>query len=335
MQQTDVLLTGLMFAGGLASLATWLVLLVRCWRGPVLEYQPRRPVPWGLGGTLLAVFLVGMATASFLSDETAPPLEMLHTYQYVQRIALGILQQSLLVGVFFTVVVVVSRATQRDLGLPDFADDLGRDVRTGAMAWLAALLPVFTAQAVLVKLLGQQSQHPLINMVLDEPQPIIMALSFVAAVVVAPICEEITFRLLLQGWLEKWEDRLVGAQAVDDDAEELESEEGETRGQGDKEMEAIDSSPSPPFSLSPCLESPVRGMAGLPHGWLPILISSLLFALAHLGQGTAPISLFLLAIILGYIYQRTHHIVPCIVAHMLFNLLTLLVLGLIVYTRTG
>ena len=34
----------------------------------------------------------------------------------------------------------------------------------------------------------------------------VMLLAALAAVVVAPICEEITFRLLLQGWLEKWED---------------------------------------------------------------------------------------------------------------------------------
>jgi membrane protease YdiL (CAAX protease family) len=66
--------------------------------------------------------------------------------------------------------------------------------------------------------------------------------------------------------------------------------------------------------------------------WLPIVASSLLFAGAHTGQGPAPISLFLLALGLGYVYQRTHRIVPCLVVHMLVNAwavaqLTVMVLG--------
>ena len=67
---------------------------------------------------------------------------------------------------------------------------------------------------------------------------------------------------------------------------------------------------------------PSRGLTGLPYGWLPILISSLLFALAHFGYGPEPVPLFALALILGYVYQRTHRIIPGIVAHALFNLVT-------------
>ena len=40
------------------------------------------------------------------------------------------------------------------------------------------------------------------------------------------------------------------------------------------------------------IEPPERGVVGLPYGWLPILISSLLFALAHFGYGPEPVPLF-------------------------------------------
>ena len=66
-------------------------------------------------------------------------------------------------------------------------------------------------------------------------------------------------------------------------------------------------------------EPPPLGLTGLPFGWLPIGIVSLLFGLAHLGYGPEPVPLFFLALMLGYIYYRTHRIVPCIVAHATFN----------------
>lgn len=60
---------------------------------------------------------------------------------------------------------------------------------------------------------------------------------------------------------------------------------------------------------------------------LPMLVSSMLFALMHLGHGPDPIPLFVLAMILGYLYQRTHRLWPCIVLHMCLNGTSLIVLG--------
>ena len=59
-----------------------------------------------------------------------------------------------------------------------------------------------------------------------------------------------------------------------------------------------------------------------------ITVSSALFAAAHLGHGPDWIPLFLLAVGLGYVYQRTHRLVPGIIAHMLFNSLALVQLSL-------
>jgi membrane protease YdiL (CAAX protease family) len=329
--ETNVWLAAFTILGGMASVATWVVLLQHRMRGPILEYLPRRPVPWGPAATLLAVLLVVLAFATLSHTPEWMDSEFTTTYDLVQSIALSLLQILLLTGVFCAIVVAASRASLRDLGLPEYADELGRDIRIGAVACLAALVPVFCVQALLIRMVEQPTQHPLVQMVFKDPHAAVMVLSFLAAVVVAPICEEITFRLLLQGWLEKWEDRIVSPPADVAGIENL--EEGETRGQEDKEIDVLDTSPFPPVPLSPCLATtpPSRGILGLPHGWVPILVSSLLFSLAHVGHGFDPVPLFLLAVILGYMYQRTHHIVPCIVTHMLFNLLTLIALGLTIY----
>jgi membrane protease YdiL (CAAX protease family) len=78
-------------------------------------------------------------------------------------------------------------------------------------------------------------------------------------------------------------------------------------------------------------EPPRRGIAGLPYGWFPILISSIAFGLAHFGYGPEPVPLFLLALVLGHLYQRTHRIIPGIVAHALFNLFSMIILWRVLY----
>ena len=71
---------------------------------------------------------------------------------------------------------------------------------------------------------------------------------------------------------------------------------------------------------------PRKGVLGLPHGTFPIFVSALLFGLAHFGYGPEPVPIFMLGLALGFVYQRTHKIVPSIVAHSLFNLFTMVVL---------
>ena len=57
--------------------------------------------------------------------------------------------------------------------------------------------------------------------------------------------------------------------------------------------------------------------------WAPIVISGLLFSLAHAGQGAAPIPLYVMAIGLGFLYKTTGNIWLCILIHAYLNGLTL------------
>jgi len=56
--------------------------------------------------------------------------------------------------------------------------------------------------------------------------------------------------------------------------------------------------------------------------WLPIGLSALIFALMHFSHGLAWIPLTVLALGLGYIYQRTHRILPSITVHFCLNALS-------------
>ncbi|TWU15812.1 CPBP family intramembrane glutamic endopeptidase [Allorhodopirellula heiligendammensis] len=57
----------------------------------------------------------------------------------------------------------------------------------------------------------------------------------------------------------------------------------------------------------------------------PIIVTSLVFAVMHWGQGPAPIPLFFLSLGLGYLYRQTGSLVPSIVVHFILNGFTMCV----------
>jgi membrane protease YdiL (CAAX protease family) len=99
---------------------------------------------------------------------------------------------------------------------------------------------------------------------------------------------------------------------------------------------------SGPFADHPSGESPGPSMpvetappdaqAEQPSWW-PIVGSSILFAISHWGYNLDPIPLFALALGLGYLYQRTGRIYPCIVVHALVNLMAVIQMWL--FMRQG
>jgi membrane protease YdiL (CAAX protease family) len=207
-----------------------------------------------------------------------------------------------------------------------------RDAVAGAVACLAALAPVFIVQGALLYLLMPESEssgNPIIKMMQSAPANMGLFLVSAAVVaIVAPISEEIVFRVLLQGWLERWEDSRLGwrEQQVTPVADVVQaSMNDDARMTSEQTNESADSSfviRHSSFVAAP----PRRGVFGLPYGTFPIGTSAVLFGLAHFGYGPEPVAISLLGLVLGYLYQRTHRVVPSIVAHGLFNAFSVFVL---------
>ena len=70
----------------------------------------------------------------------------------------------------------------------------------------------------------------------------------------------------------------------------------------------------------------VQTMLGnvLPTRWLAILITSLAFGLIHISQPYAIAALTMLAVVIGYAYEKTGSMLPPIFIHAAFNLKTLI-----------
>ncbi|MEM6330660.1 MAG: CPBP family intramembrane glutamic endopeptidase [Planctomycetota bacterium] len=344
---------------GLGSVGLWVWLATRTTDdGHPLPLAPRRPVPWGPGFGIIAVFwmMLGVLTAQApasgsendsinaaaadssegqpgagATDDVAPTgnglsgnglsgngppgngppnngpsgseavgggaadretggrASKLSDADYVRLTLQTSAAMLLLVAAVVGAIVLSYGGGRHDLGLPTSGQQLLSDVGLGLAAALAVLAPVYLTQLALTQLAGWAPHHPSLDQLSRRPTWSVGMATVFAAAVVAPIVEEVLFRLLLQGWLEKAEDQRLGA---------LQAPRGNR-------------------------SSPAGVPEGRPTGWAPVIVSSLCFSLAHFTHGPAPVALFFFGLVLGYVYQRTHRIVPCVVAHMAFNALSL------------
>jgi membrane protease YdiL (CAAX protease family) len=161
------------------------------------------------------------------------------------------------------------------------------DIRLGLLASLALIPPVMLLSTVLSSLV--KYEHPVFDTLSSQSSLLLFISMFVGVVFVTPVFEEFMFRGLFQGGLEKltrlWNYR--------------------------------DEDPPP-------LVHTIRRDEVLRWSWMPVIVSSVVFAMMHFGQGLAPVPLFFFSLGLGYLYRQTGRLWPCVVAHAILNLIGML-----------
>ena len=158
---------------------------------PLVAERPHEPVPWS-GADVLQVLLINLAVAvagaAGMSAET--PL--------VSQLAISSL--AMVVGTLFSLAYLLARGGSLvDVGLG--AARPAADLRL-ALGGLALVVAPVLACAYLVNRLVPY-RHPLVDLLLAQRDPSAIGLAVFSAVVAAPIAEELFFRRVLQGWLEK------------------------------------------------------------------------------------------------------------------------------------
>src|SRR6478735_3710262 len=105
----------------LFAIGTLLLSIVACMNvifmrnsGPVLPYEPRRPVPWGPVGCVLAMTLLLMTALSAIGGGEAHAPEPETPSKLIQ----GVLMELVIVGGFLLLIAVFTKATLRDIGVP-------------------------------------------------------------------------------------------------------------------------------------------------------------------------------------------------------------------------
>jgi len=204
---------------------------------------------------------------------------------------------------------------------PDF---LARDLLIGIFAFVMVVPAILFFQWLLVLVFAYE--HPTMELLSRNANGLTLVATWFSAVFVAPICEEIFFRGILQSWLQRlggglsdlvltggW-DSPVNADAFEP------GKVSESPGTAFKSKLSLPFDPnSPPSPQQVDSKETKKDKNWISSSLWPILVTSALFGLAHFGQGPAPVSLFFFGIALGYIFRRTGSIVPCIVLHMMLN----------------
>ena len=285
-------------------------------RKRLLPQWPRRPVPW----TFPLVVATGVMTFGlrFLMVSVVQVAEMAHQGKLPTDLTSGNLLRILLAdtlgsilggGAAVLLLVFAARARAVDLGWNPRWWKL--DVRLGLLAFLLAVVPVYVVHLSVQYFLQNDQGHPLLEALSQNRDPAFLAALFFSAAVVAPVLEELLFRVVLQGWLE----RALGCF-------------GREEPMGAAPLAAEGPLPEPsevPLALPAQEDSapPLQtGSASCPpwRCWVPILATALLFGLVHWGHGAAPVALSLFGLVLGYLYQRTGRLLPVVVLHATFNL---------------
>jgi membrane protease YdiL (CAAX protease family) len=289
-------------------------------RLPLVAWTERRPVPWalidliGLVGLWLFASLAVSAIAHGLGwIESGSGLDDLSLEQRKGFLLANISISLLVAGGGLAVIALRTRATLRDLGWS--WTEIASDVRLGLIGFVMLAPPTYALQGLLVWL-WKPSKHPLMEMFKGTPDIGFFAFLFVSAAIVAPLFEELMFRVVLQGFLEKVfsfsgdvNELVFGAMAPR--AIELTH-----IGLPLADVPAIENS----YVVAPEILQPQLRVSA---SWLPIGISSAIFALLHYSHGPDWIPLLFLAAGLGYLYQRTHRLLPSLIVHAALNSLSL------------
>ena len=184
------------------------------------------------------------------------------------------------------------------------------NIRIGLLGFLLIVPPTLILQMVLTQLVPYK--HDTLESLKEATSSLPIVTAWIMAVVIAPIVEEIFFRGMLQGWLQR-----LGNTRPEDFDKLISGGRFNSNQSIDEQRQPKPAQPLDDSNTTLDLGEQVYFDSKL--RWTPILVSAGLFATAHIGQGAAPIPLFFLAIGLGYLYRQTGSIVPGIVVHFLLN----------------
>lgn len=180
-----------------ASLIVWGEALRRLWVGePLLEWRERPRVLSPAAVVLVLLWLV----ASQVGPRLAPEAELAAEAPAIEVVRTNVAISSLVLLILIGILAGSPRGQLADFGIA--LRDWRRQAGTGAVAFLASWVPVLLMLVATLPLRGKTPHNPYLQYLQEDASPELVAWICFAAIVLAPLSEELMFRVILQGALE-------------------------------------------------------------------------------------------------------------------------------------
>lgn len=325
---SEIIYPSLICCIGLVSFIGWSWGIARLRRGQPLLDRVRRTAShwsfWDVIGLGLLFYCVAPICALYVCEiwngTPLPSLDKLTGVQLCTWMAASAFTSliALMMGMIW--LRLGREISWRDLGIETAG--WWRDLKLGGIAFAMLSVPVFAVNALMLRCFPNP-EHPAFDLMRDANMAHRLTIVLLATVVVAPLVEEFLFRGLMQSWLHVSFDLLRELPIGDSSSETSNDQVG---GIGDEGLENEEPKSAIPQNPQDCDENGLvenrAGGARCSYG--AIVITSLTFASMHFTQWPAPVALFVLSLGLGYLYDRTGRLLPCIVVHAMLNATTVL-----------
>ncbi|MFG0333242.1 MAG: CPBP family intramembrane glutamic endopeptidase [Maioricimonas sp. JB049] len=182
----------------LGSLIVWGDVIRRVRAGePVLPAAATEPVRWHPLPLILAgAWILVTVAAKFASTDVVEPFDP----QTTMRGLYFNLGQMLLM---WAALLASAISTVDETPAPFRLWRLTEQVGDGVTAFFASLAPVFVVLLATLRWRTPDAQHSLLRLLSEEPSVQAWLAVSLAAIVLAPLAEEIIFRVILQSWLTR------------------------------------------------------------------------------------------------------------------------------------
>jgi uncharacterized protein len=176
------------------SLAVWIKAGIQTISGePLLKAtaEPLTPVHWM--PLLLTILLVSQSLLSLFEVKKAPT-----------EIELAKIQAKVMLSCIMLVLLVVPLLQTRNTaaGLGFTTDRWGQQIGAGLVGFIASVLPVLLCVFATISMREAANEHPLLQAVKKDGSMELVVWICIAAVIAAPILEELVYRVILQTWLQ-------------------------------------------------------------------------------------------------------------------------------------
>ena len=184
----------------LLSLMVWVKIGARGRQGlPPLEQAPRNPSPWltvacVTSAAYVSLMLVMKLHLALNAAEELPPPDLV---QVQWSIVNGVSE----IIIALAVLTALGHFPLRDVGI--HARNVGRQLRDGLFGYLASLAPVFFLAFATSPLRTPDRQHPFLTLLETNQSVEAVGCLILSAVIIAPLKEELIFRVMLQDGLAR------------------------------------------------------------------------------------------------------------------------------------